>query len=591
MNSSIPVGVCICNEATVGHTRVSADGRYIYEILSHAGLCYRPISPQELHEALPEIGILITVGSQQLAGSEIESLRRWLEAGGAWLSIAGTCAAESLLGVKHAPKGYRMFGGNEPESPLGEGYLKVHLDGHATLSTLRAPLHYFNGVAVQADGATVLATAMNAHQQPVDMCVMTENGVGRGCAMLIAADAVGTVVRMQQGLAIVRDGMPPADGSASVSDGLLKSDDGSVLDWTFDRRDVPGVDGFKAYVDPLADCWRDVILKTIFHLAGRQGIALPLLWLYPRNQQAIAHLSHDSDGNSAPLAEKMLEVLADLRIRSTWCIIDPGYSPDLLRQVHTAGHELAMHYDALAEDREWSQEEFNRQYNRLKALFEGPAITTNKNHYLRWQGYIEFYLWCQAAGIQMDQSKGASKTGGAGFNFGSCHPYFPIDCDGQTIDVLALATLTQDLEVFAPKQLADALLDAVLRHHGVLHVLFHPYHINKAPVEDALRYVVRLAQQRGLEWLTAEAINRWERSRRQVSWPHFAQANGSARLQIRAALAMEQATMLWLLPRQANAVVDGRPAELNRVNRWGFEWVSLTMDLQAGTDHSIEAHW
>ena len=78
-------------------------------------------------------------------------------------------------------------------------------------------------------------------------------------------------------------------------------------------------------------------------------------------------------------------------------------------------------------------------------------------------------------GIQLDQSKGASKPGEAGFNFGTCHPYFPVEFDGSPIDVLELPTPTQDLNVFAPETLLRPLLDP-RRRHGILHLLFHPTH-------------------------------------------------------------------------------------------------------------------
>jgi hypothetical protein len=106
----------------------------------------------------------------------------------------------------------------------------------------------------------------------------------------------------------------------------------------------------------------------------------------------------------------------------------------------------------------------------------GPtrSRSRNKNHYTRWEGDTEWWEWCAARGIQLDQSKGASKTGEAGYNFGTCHVYLPVTFRGKTIDCFEMCTCTQDLHVFAPVQLFEALLAAVKRHHGVFHQLFHP---------------------------------------------------------------------------------------------------------------------
>ena len=49
---------------------------------------------------------------------------------------------------------------------------------------------------------------------------------------------------------------------------------------------------------------------------------------------------------------------------------------------------------------------------------------------------MEFFDWCAKKGIQLDQSKGASKTGEAGFNFGTCHAYFPVRFNSEKVDVL-----------------------------------------------------------------------------------------------------------------------------------------------------------
>src|SRR5207244_1010884 len=116
-------------------------------------------------------------------------------------------------------------------------------------------------------------------------------------------------------------------------------------------------------------------------------------------------------------------------VLSTWCVIEPGYAPDVIRAIRDAGHELALHYDAMSAGHQWDETEFTRQWEKLTVLFGGERPVSNKNHYLRWEDDTEFYGWCERHNIQLDQSKGASKTGEAGFNFGTCHPYFPLAPD------------------------------------------------------------------------------------------------------------------------------------------------------------------
>src|SRR5207244_13480505 len=121
-----------------------------------------------------------------------------------------------------------------------------------------------------------------------------------------------------------------------------------------------------------------------------------------------------------------------------------------------------------------------------------------KNRYTRWEGDTEFFDWCARRGIRLEQSKGASKAGDGGFSFGTCHLYFPLAPDGRKIDVLELPLPTQDLEVFAPEAFGALLLEAVYRHHGVLHLLFHPGSIDLPNVADAMLRAVQQAQARGM---------------------------------------------------------------------------------------------
>src|SRR5579871_5460731 len=496
-----PLGVCVLPEPEPNRARTVSYPHYIHEILGHAGVCYETVETGDLAERLPRLRLLLTVGETELPEATRTTLRDWVDAGGGWISVGGLCGLEDLLGARAEPPAYQ--GWATGSGTLGEGYLQPVTDSHSISGFLPFPLHFFNGVPVQAAEASVLAGVRDAHQRPTGRHAVLENRVGQGRCVLIAPDVTGTVVRIQQGIAVTRDGISAPDGSAPVADGVLKSGDGGVLDWLFDRQPVPGAPGLYAFLEPIADHWRALLLRAIFTLARDLDVALPLLWFYPRNLPALGHLSHDTDNNNPERAMRLLAALKAAQVRSTWCVILPGYERRRIEAIRAAGHELALHYDAMAAD--WSEAEFERQGRHLRALFAPEVPVTNKNHYLRWEGDVAFFDWCDRHKILLDQSKGASKTGEAGFNFGTCHPYFPVAPDGTPHDVLELPTPTQDLGVFAPSALLEPLLAAALRHHGVLHLLFHPAHIFKPGVAEALRQAVTQAQ--SMAWWTAAEIN------------------------------------------------------------------------------------
>jgi hypothetical protein len=552
--------------------------RYIHEVLQHAGLCYTEVGLQSLGEQLPTLRVLLTVGDALLSETLAAQLHQWVEAGGRWIAVGGVAGQSDLFGVIVETPSYTGFGGGV--GMLGEGYLAPQAR-HPAFAHLAIPLHFFNGLPVQAKEAEVLAVVLDAHQRASARAAMTQRPVGKGVCVLIAPDITGSVVRIQQGVGVTRDGVPAPDGTSPQVDEVLKSGDGGVLDWHFDRQEVPGVPGFHAFLQPIADQWRELLLRTIFAQALAAGVRLPLLWLYPDNVPALAHLSHDTDGNDAALGKQLLEVVNEAKIHSTWCVIMPGYAPDFIAQIAADGHELAMHYDAMSDDCPWSHELFHEQWEGLVALF-GQKPVSNKNHYLRWEGDMQLFEWLEEHDIELDQTKGASKTGEAGFNFGTCHPYFPVEMGGRAVNVLELPTPTQDLEIFAPTPLFYPLMEAALRHHGIMHLLFHPAHIAKPGVADAIFTAARETTAAGMVWWTAAQINQWERARRQAKWQDYHVENGVGRATLASGAELLGATVLWLGDDVVTVEGNGARLETKLVTRWGFPFHAATLDVQSG---------
>ncbi|MEA2735457.1 MAG: hypothetical protein QOE14_1908, partial [Humisphaera sp.] len=363
------------------------------------------------------------------------------------------------------------------------------------------------------------------------------------------------------------------DGTSPVNDSVLKSDDAAVLDWILDREPVAGADGLSIFIQPVADLWREILLRGIFYLAQETQTSLPVLWLWPRQLPAIGHLSHDTDGNDEALGRKLLETLAAGEVNSTWCVILPGYGAELMKKIKEAGHEYAMHYDSMTPGLPWSATQFDRQFAELTRMFGGEKPVTNKNHYLRWENDTDPWDFCLAHGIGLDQSKGASKTGEAGFNFGTCHTYFPVRFDGSTIDVLELPTPTQDLFVFAPEAILEPLLAQALKTHGVLHLLFHPAHFRHAQVAAAMLTAIRRGKEEGMEWWTGRQINAWERARRTAKITDF--ADGS--FTIAAEQELPHATVLWL----GKQKLEASGAETTgTLKAWGFEFAAVTATIK-----------
>ena len=66
---------------------------------------------------------------------------------------------------------------------------------------------------------------------------------------------------------------------------MLKAEDGLVLDWQRDRQPLQPDDG-PVFLEPVSDELREIILRSIFHVAQQQGVVVPLLWYWPRGLKA-----------------------------------------------------------------------------------------------------------------------------------------------------------------------------------------------------------------------------------------------------------------------------------------------------------------
>jgi hypothetical protein len=270
---SSPLAVCVLPEPPPNRARTVGYPHYIHEILAHAGLCYERVAFEELGERLDSLRLLVTLGEQQMDTALTRRLADWVRRGGGWLSIGGLCGQQKLLGAQYVAPPFALW--VTGPGTLGEGYMDVRADDPALAHAPR-PLHFFHGIAVEAREAQVRATSLDAHHRPTQpRPVFLERRIARGRCLLLAADVTGTIVRIQQGVGVTRDGVAAPDGTAPINDGVLKSDDGGVLDWLLDREPVPGVPGLRAFLQPVADQWRELVLRALFDLATTQRVPLP----------------------------------------------------------------------------------------------------------------------------------------------------------------------------------------------------------------------------------------------------------------------------------------------------------------------------
>jgi len=487
---------------------VNAFQRYLCEMLSHAGVPYILLEGTEALSA--EAYDIVIAAYADETPEDAERLWAFAEAGGTIIAYGGLASFRRRFGcLRGAPAavGYADVGAwNAKDGPLRFLEADPWTPGPA------------GAVPLGASGRLTRESPDGEAAGPA--CLSFR--IGAGVLHRWAVDVCATIVGLQQGtMPVLTDGWPAPDDTAAVDDGLLKAEDNAELHWEWDRRFTET--GSPYFPSPYADLWRELCVAQLIGAALAKGLTLPFLGQWPDGVDAVALVSHDSDLNVPESAWTTLDLLEETGIRSCWCMIEPGFGPDVYERVERDGHELAFHYNALPKDGgEWSRDAFRRQLEDFKATAGNARIVSNKNHYTRFEGWGELWRWCEEGGIEVDQTRGPSKRGNVGMTFGTCHPYFPIawhDERNRLYDVLQIGFLTQDLDIgtWADRSVVAPLLERVRRVEGVAHFLFHQYHLQYRPeARDALRYVAAEAKRRGFAFWTSREINDWERARRRV---------------------------------------------------------------------------
>jgi hypothetical protein len=566
----------------------TAPGRYLEEILGHAGLAWRRTDVATL-EGGPSV--IVAPGTVVLDADARARLEMLVRDGAALVVTGGTAGLDDLLGTTSgAPH---------------EGYL-MELDvAHPVTASLPAPLHVFAAAPLRWSTGTPIASLTDSSAASITGAGVVVNRHHKGATVTLAADIAASVLTIQLGRPIHEDGEPAPDGTAQIDEGILKTDDGVVLSWEHDRirtelgepvADCPGKD--PAYPDgdtpwfgrPVADELRLLLLQAIAWAASETGQSLPLLAEWPDGLEAVGLISHDSDGNLDDGAHSTLHLLAEADVRSTWCHIwgpdyPSQYAPDTFPLIRDAGHEMALHYNSLDKDGgTWGREHLASQAAFVRNEAGVDGFVSNKNHFLRWEGQVEFFHWLADEGIQADQCKGPSKKGNVGYPHGSSLPWFPLDPETEDfIDVVEIPLQFQDLWLTTPYYPSQTTIAQAKRHRGVAHFLFHQIHLHTKPeVGRAMVDVVAHGRSEGLAWWTSAEINDWERRRRTVSL-----TKDGDHVVIRSDAAVSGATIGVVLPRHcvAEAVTllrDESELPVTTGRRWNQPTITTTLDLPAG---------
>jgi hypothetical protein len=510
------------------HQKLKGNPLYLANLIAYEGFFVQFITLDQLGKASNWPEFLIFIDDLQISSEICKRCKEHLEAGKAILAIGLVKGIEQLTGVLYrSPNAFPFPIGGFKSMSVGEGYLQYNnSEILAPFRPLYFPLHGFGCLPVQLQTAKSLATyrvttpavpsygnsqILSDDDREDFWPAITENHVGKGVCAYIGLDLVKTIRHIQEGRYIETDGIPPADGMSPIDDGILKCEDGCVLDWNKDRRLISPIYQVPAFLIPITDLWRQILRRTIEYCADCCNIAIQRIDYWPDGVEFIGLISHDTDGNDEVKAVEMLERVNRFGIQTTWCLISPGFSSELCQRILNSGHELAFHFDAQS----FSLPDifsFETLQMQLEETAEHTGITSfysNKNHYTRWERKTDFFEWCEKVGLKIDQSKGPSKCGTQGFPFGTAHPWRAMNSEGEFINCYEVGFVSQDLGFQGPIDTGEELLEACRSVQGVCHLIFHPAHVRDRKVESAFGNFIESAKKKGARFMRSDEIGKW----------------------------------------------------------------------------------
>jgi hypothetical protein len=102
-----------------------------------------------------------------------------------------------------------------------------------------------------------------------------------------------------------------------------------------------------------------------------------------------------------------------------------------------------------------------------------------------------------------------------------------------------------------------------------------------------MHYAAECVAQHGMEFWTAEQLNRWERARRSLRWDRCTAAAEGTTVTLSVPTGLNAVTILWLAATPGNVTLDDRELTPRTVERWGCAFQAVTFDLEADISYTL----
>src|SRR5699024_5005051 len=142
------------------------------------------------------------------------------------------------------------------------------------------------------------------------------------------------------------------------------------------------------------------------------------------------------------------------------------YDPSTFPKILEAGHEFALHYNAFDRDGgAWGREHLAWQADFVRQEAGVDGFVSNKNHYTRWEGQVEFFYWLLGEGVGLDEFHGTSNQCPVGYPRGAAVPPVPPHQESRHfLQVPNLLSQYPPLAMTTPPYIAETTRQQAPRH-------------------------------------------------------------------------------------------------------------------------------
>lgn len=546
--------------------------------LAHAGFLLDWLLPAELPARLPHLSVLITIGHGAFGDATRLALHQFLESGGVWIAIGSPCDAPELLGVE--PKAHP----NGMPIQLGEGYACTEGDNPLFHRDWEL-LHAFGGVMVSAlGGTTVWAQWLDPHGRDTGLPAITYCPVGAGHAILYAVHVGETMARIQMGRPVSEPRLLPPDAPPD-EEATLHSEDASRLDWYLDRASCG--DGQLCFAKPVADLWAESLIRAVLWSGQQRGEVTPMFWYYPDFAPAVSVLSIISGSEHADYETPLNHLLTLTGVRATWCLSEATHNPNFYRDLVKREHEIGIRFQPDAEHF-CRASTLQGQVDNLRRFTGVRAITAVQVADLAWRGCHEFYHYAENAQLLSDLSRGGYHPQASGFPFGSTHPFraYNPQCPQEPYTLFTIPLIAYRAIEWVGATQANALLDQVVKAHGVYHITVSPTVLTSQAQADALMRLLGRSRHHGAEWRTAQEIAHWFGARLSIRYK-LSSLPGQMEMGLLSSNSLHRFSLLLFTPLKGRATSSEQPIELTPAEYYGYPCLTLETDLIEKTVREI----